>query len=427
MEDKSEIITRRTCRIDNSELIELFDLGELYASDFLSNGQEPNKPKVPLTLCIGKTSGLVQLKHTTPSSFMYEEYWYRSGMNSTMTNELKGIVEHVKNLVTLKSGDIVVDIGCNDGTLLKFYPPQITKVGFDPAKNLYEYSSQHSTLTVVDYFNSEAYFNHYKEKAKVVTSIAMFYDLENPNKFVEDVKAVLDDEGLWIMQMSYLPLMLRQMAFDNICHEHLEYYSLTSLKYILDRHGFKIVDVVLNDINGGSYRIYIRKKEANDLNFSTTQERDVGAIRVESLLEYEKKLKLNEPQTYLDYYKQVMNSKEKFNQFVNEEKAKGKVFWGYGASTKGNTLLQFFGINHTHIDAIAERNPAKWGKHTIGSNIPIKSEEEMRNVKPDYLLVLPWHFRQEFLQRETTYLENGGKFIFPLPKFEVIGKEIVVH
>ena len=418
-----DVITRTTCRIDGSELIELFDLGELYASDFLTNGHKPSKPKVPLTLCIGKKSGLVQLKHSTPSNYMYEEYWYRSGMNTTMTNELKSITESVMQLVPLKTGDIVVDIGCNDGTLIKFYPANITKVGFDPAKNLYEYSSQHSTITIVDYFNSDAYFKHYQKKAKVVTSIAMFYDLEDPNKFVQDIAKVLDDEGLWIIQMSYLPLMLKQMAFDNICHEHLEYYSLKSLKYLLERHNFKIVDVLLNDINGGSYRIYIRKIHANPHNFSTAQMRDVADFRVKSLEHYEESLKLEDPQTYKEYYNKIMETKKQFRNFLIQEKQKGRKIWGYGASTKGNTLLQLFDINSTLVEAIADRNPMKWGKSTIGSNIPIKSEEEMRHQKPDYLLVLPWHFQKEFLERETEYLNNGGKFIFPLPVFEVIGNE----
>ncbi len=418
-----EQISRNTCRIDNEELIELFDLGSLYLSGFINPGSEPKVPRIPLTMCMGKQSRLVQLKDTASSAHMYEEYWYRSGINQTMTNELKSIAESVMNTMTLNEGDIVVDIGCNDGTLVKNYPKNLTIVGFDPAKNLHQYSSQYTTKTITNYFNSEEYFQNFTKKAKVITSIAMFYDLEEPNKFVKDIYNVLDDNGLWVVQMSYLPLMLDQMAFDNICHEHLEYYSLQSLKYLLDQHEFRIVDCKLNDINGGSYRIYIQKKSAKIDSFSSTQYRDVANFRVNAILNHEKHLKLDQPETYYKFFEDMKTLKEKTLSFLREEKAKGKKIQGYGASTKGNTLLQWYNLGPDLIEKIAERNPDKWGKVTLGSNIPICSEEESRTDSPDYLFVLPWHFRDEFLKREKGFLEKGGKFIFPLPKFEVVGIE----
>ncbi len=418
-----ETITRTTCRIDNEELIELFDLGNIYLSGFPKAGEESRLPKVPLTLCMGKKSKLIQLKHTAPSAHMYEEYWYRSGINQTMTNELKSIVESVMQVTRLDEGEIVVDVGCNDGTLIKHYSKNLTRVGFDPAKNLYQFSSQHTTKTIVNYFNAKEYFAHLSKKAKVLTSIAMFYDLEDPNSFVKDVYDVLDDNGLWIIQMSYLPLMLKQMAFDNICHEHLEYYSLKTLQYLLSRNGFRIVDCILNDINGGSFRIYIQKTIAKKDSFATTQFRDVADMRVESILHYEELLRLDDPQTYFTYFKEMEELKTKTLKFLAQEKAKGKKIWGYGASTKGNTLLQWYGITPLQIEKIAERNQDKFGRVTIGTNIPIVSEEECRKERPDYLLVLPWHFRDEFVRREKSYLEQGGKFIFPLPQFEVVGIE----
>ncbi len=419
------MIVRERCRVDDSELIELFDLGELYLSHFHDPHLPPQQPKVPLVLCMGKNSKIVQLKHSAPSSNMYDEYWYRSGINQTMAQELKSIAASVMETMSLKEKDIVVDVGCNDGTLVKNYPKHLTIVGFDPAKNLYQYSSQHTTKTIVNYFSAEEYFKHFQQKAKVLTSIAMFYDLEDPNQFVSDVYKVLDQHGLWIIQMSYLPLMLKQMAFDNICHEHLEYYSLQSLTYLLERHNFKVVDCQLNDINGGSYRIYIHKKDANPILFSTAQYRDVAEFRVQSILEYEKSLKLDRPETYIKYFDKMKKIKQQALDFLKQEKAKGKKILGYGASTKGNTLLQWYDINHQNklIEKIAERNPDKWGKVTIGTNIPICSEEEARTENPDYLFVLPWHFRYEFLKRETDFLQRGGKFIFPLPKFEVVGKD----
>jgi hypothetical protein len=250
----------------------------------------------------------------------------------------------------------------------------------------------------------------------------MFYDLEDPHKFVNDIDAVLDTEGLWILQMSYMPLMLQQCAFDNICHEHLEYYSLSSLEYLINQHALHIVDVELNDINGGSFRIYVRKNNSDDELFATAPYRDVSSFRIKSLLEYERKLNLNDPETYTSWFKKLLELKKQTVDFIKSEKSKGKTIWGYGASTKGNTLLQWYGLDNTLIDAIAERNPQKYGKRTVGTNIEIKSEAEMRQAKPDYSLVLPWHFISEFKTREREYLDSGGNFIVPLPQFKVISK-----
>jgi hypothetical protein len=274
-----------------------------------------------------------------------------------------------------------------------------------------------------DYFSHKAYQKIpqvSKKRAKAVTSIAMFYDLENPHAFVNDVKKVLDDEGLWIIQMSYLPLMLKQLAFDNICHEHLKYYSLSSLKYLLDRHNLTIVDCQVNDVNGGSFRTYVRKAKASPAQFATAPYRDVAEYRVQSILAYEKNLALHQPSTYLNFFKRSQQLKTQTLNFIKKEKKRGKTIWGYGASTKGNTLLQWFGLDHRLIDGIAERSPAKYGLKTVGTNIPIHSEGEMRKAKPDFLLILPWHFINEFETREANFLKRGGKFIVPCPKFEII-------
>ena len=416
----NKMITSQKSRITNEKLTELFSLGDFYLSDFLDESTASLTVKVPLTLTLDKKSGLLQLKHTAPFERMYQEYWYRSGMNKTMTDELKGIAQKAVSLVKCNEGDVVLDIGCNDGTLLSFYDKSLYRLGFDPAQNMRQYSEKHASLVVTDYFNAKEYHTRLNRKAKIVTSIAMFYDLEEPHKFVDDINSVLDDEGLWIVQMSYMPLMLQQMAFDNICHEHLEYYSLSSFQYLMDHHDFRIVDVELNDINGSSFRIYMRKKNATPRLFATAPYRDVADFRIQSILEYERKLKLNDPATYLAWFKKIEALKKQTVDFIKAEKAKGKTIWGYGASTKGNTLLQWYGLDHNYIDAIAERNPDKYGKKTVGTNIIIKSEDEMRRAKPDYLLVLPWHFISEFIKREKSYLDAGGKFIVPCPKFEVI-------
>ena len=415
---------RTTCRISGEPLIELFSLGKVRVSDFIDKDAEPRLDAVELKMMLAPKSGLVQLAHTVDFDEMYREYWYRSGTNETMKRELADIAESAQKTIRPHDGDVWIDIGCNDGTLLTNVAPTITRIGFDPALNTFleEESKKHADEIVVNYFTAETYkqTKYDTQKAKVITSIAMFYDLEDPNAFVDDISEVLDDEGLWIMQMSYLPLMLEQLAFDNICHEHLEYYSLESLKYLLDRHDMEIVDCQLNDINGGSFRIYIRKKKATPSLFATAPYRDVAMMRVKSILAMEEKMDLKNPETYKKFYKKISELKDKTMSFILDAKANGKTIWGYGASTKGNTLLQWFGLNETHIDAIAERSEIKYGKKTAGSNIPIKPEADMRASQPDYLLILPWHFIYEFQEREKGYLEKGGAFILPCPRFEII-------
>lgn len=414
-------IEQHISRISDGKLLELFSLGDLYLSDFIDNPVAA-EGKAPLTLALDEKSGLLQLKHTPPLDKMYREYWYRSGINKTMVEELKGIARRAVSLIQLEKGDVVLDIGCNDGTLLRFYDSALYRVGFDPALNLRKYAVKHADVVVTDFFTASAYHNHLSKKAKIITTLAMFYDLEDPHGFVEDINAVLDAEGLWIIQMSYMPLMLKQLAFDNICHEHLEYYSLSSLEYLVKRHNLKIVDVELNDINGGSFRIYLRKDGSADNLFATAPYRDVAQFKIDSLFSYEKSLYLEHPETYTSWFRQISELKRQTVDFIRTEKSRGRIIWGYGASTKGNTLLQWYGLDNTLIDAIAEKNPAKYGKFTIGTNIEIKSEAEMRWAKPDYLLILPWHFISEFRGREKVYLSSGGKFIIPCPKFEVISQ-----
>jgi hypothetical protein len=409
------------CRIDGSELIDLFSLGNLCVSDFIIN-ESPGK--YPLSLTIGKDSGLVQLSNSVNPDTMYTKYWYRSGTNQTMTNELQSIAESITHLARLQHGDILVDIGCNDGTLLKFIDASITRVGFDPSKNGYkEVAQNYANFIIDDYFSKSNYNNIFNKKAKAITSIAMFYDLDDPNAFVSDVYDILDDNGLWVIQMSYTPLMLKQLAFDNICHEHIEYYTLQSIEYLLDRHDLKVVDCQLNDINGGSFRLYVKKKDAVK-NFSTQPYRDICDYRTESIRQMEKSLRLGANdglEIYHDFYKKIVQLKDDVCSFIREERSKHKTIVGYGASTKGNTLLQYFGLDNSLISAIAERSPSKYGLKTVATNIPIIPEDEMRKMKPDYLLVLPWHFIEEFTKREKDYLNDGGKFIVPCPEFKIIG------
>jgi len=401
----------------------LFSLGEMYVSDFIPIESITKNNKYPLNLVLDE-NGSVRLDTVAPLNIMYGKYWYRSGITNTMKTELKNIVDSINSVLTVNINDLWVDIACNDGTLLSYVNPEFIRIGIDPADDSYKKeSTKHSNLIIQDYFSFEVFQkSEFKnKKAKVVTTIAMFYDLENPESFIQDVYKLLDDNGLWVIQMSYTPLMLEQLAFDNICHEHVYYYSLFNLKKLMNKNGFDVVDAQLNDINGGSFRLYLMKTNSDKTKFSTQPYRDVCDFRIKSILAYEEKLKLDKKETWDEFFIKINLLKEKTVSFIKEEKRKGKTIWGYGASTKGNTLLQYFGLDNTLIDGIAERSPYKFGMKTVGSNIPIFTEEKMREAKPDYLLILPWHFISEFKEREREYLLNGGKFIVPCPKFDIIG------
>ena len=423
---KGELITIRTsCRVCGFKpLVPLLSLGKLHVSDFVSGqNQREKKEKYPLelVLCNKKSGGcgLVQLKHTVPPQLLYRNYWYRSGMNKTMSEELRGIAEKAEMLVHLSTKDYVIDIGANDGTLLRGYIKKPYLVGFEPARNLMKYARKGTAKIINDFFSFAAWEKAFgKAKAKVITAIAMFYDLEDPNSFVTDVAKCLHGDGILIIQMSYLPSMLTQNAFDNVVHEHLQYYSLLSLEHLLTRHNLEVFDVELNDVNGGSFRIYIRHKNGG----KSIQVPRGAAKRVRDLRKYEESLRLDEQKVYDDFVKRVYKLRSRLTAFIGREVERGKKVYAYGASTKGNTLLQFYNLNHKLIKAAAERNPDKWGTKTVGTNIPIISEEQARREKPDYFLVLPWHFLDEFVEREHGFLKQGGKFIVPLPKFRIIGK-----
>jgi len=414
-----------SCRVCNSkELVPILSLGDLYVSDFLDlkdNTADDARAPLELVFCDPTKGGcgLLQTKHTVSHEAMYRNYWYRSGINKTMNDELTDVVSKVESIIPLTSGDYVIDIGSNDSTTLRLYKTDgLNRVGFEPAKNLVEkYGLGGVTKVITDFFNYGAWQKEYGEKkAKVITAIAMFYDLDDPNSFVADMVKCLDEDGLIIIQMLYLPSFLERNSFDGICHEHLEYYSMFSLENLLARHNLEVFDAEYRPINEGSLRFYIRRKGRGN-NFSVDEKMEK---RVKDFREQERKIGVNNRASYDAFVERVNIIRDKVKKFVNQEIANGKKIYGYGASTKGNTLLQYFDLDYTKIVAIADRNPDKWGKKTVGTNIPIISEEQARSEKPDYFLVLPWHFINEFKDREGEYLKNGGKFIIPLPEFEII-------
>jgi len=400
-----EIITRTTCRICGSNnLQDVFSLGEQYVNDFVPPESIGKGLKAPLELVMCGHCSLLQLRHTAPQELLYSRfYWYRSGVTDTMRRALSDITEQVESMISLTDGDVVLDIGANDGTLLASYIKKgVRRVGCEPANNLIEMLKSNADYVMHAFWSYDGYEELASKqglgKAKVITAIGMFYDMEDPNQFIRDARMALSEEGIFIAQLMCLSSMLEKNDVGNIVHEHLEYYSLESLKYLFESNGLEIFKIEENDVNGGSYRIFARHYKGTGI-----------AIKEKITIE-----------DILAFAKRVQKNRDLCVEFIKEEVAKGKTVYIYGASTKGNVILQYYGLDTSLITAASERSPEKWGKYTVGTWIPIVSEEEARKAKPAYFLVLPWAFFSEFYEREKKWREGGGKFILPLPKFRVV-------
>jgi ubiquinone/menaquinone biosynthesis C-methylase UbiE len=422
---KPILVTRTTCRICGSKsLTDVVSLGDQYIGGLLASldGAAPVRRRVPLDLVRCDPSkdenacGLVQMRHTVPPKVLYHRYYYQSGINQSMRDNLASIAGLAEESIRLEKNDIVLDIGCNDGTLLSSYQTKgLRLLGIDPSD--VALMAREKGFTVVnDFFSARAFRSaHPHEKARVITSISMFYDLEDPHAFVRDIAEVLDENGIWILEQSYLPTMLEMNSFDTICHEHLEYYSLAAVERLFGDHGLEVLDVRLNDVNGGSFRIVVGHAGRHSI-------KPEWNARVQELRIREFELALDTDAPYAAFRNNIENIRTDLQAFLKKAKAEGKLVHGYGASTKGNTTLQYCGVTPDLVPAIADRNPRKWGHHTIGTRIKIISEEESRALKPDYYLVLPWHFLPEFKQRESDFLARGGRFIIPMPRVHTVGR-----
>ena len=388
----------------NKKLKNIFSLGNPFVSNFVNKKNISKGVRAPLTLVYCKKCTLIQLSHIASQDLIYKKfYWYKSGITKTMRDALKDIFDKSLRYVSLSKNDVVLDIGANDGTLLKYNKQKkIKTIGCEPASNLKKELKKNCHYVLDDFWSKKKLQiildkNNLK-KPKIITAIGMFYDLEEPNKFIKDASSALDDNGIFIAQLMCLKSMIDKNDLGNICHEHIEFYSLKSLKYLFENNGFEIFKIEENEINGGSYRIFCRKfkkgsimlKEPNILN---------------SINKFVKRAKKNKIAT---------------TKFIKQKFKQGKKIFLYGASTKGNTLLQYYKLNNKIIPFAAERNPDKWGKYTVGSGIKIISEKKARDLNPDYFLVTPWGFINEFIKREKTWLKKGGKFILPFPKFKLI-------
>lgn len=411
---------RSTCRIcGNPHLADVIDLGEQFLQGaFVKEGYtKPSFRKVPNKIVRCDTSksesacGLVQTKHTVPPEIMYANYWYQSGVSYTMKAHLESIVNRA--LSFKKNPKEILDIACNDGTLFNYYPKNIIKYGIDPS-NVTGRVKDNDAKIINELFPSEK-LKSLGNKFDIITSIAMFYDLDDPKTFVENISLHLQPNGIWCFEMAYLPYILENLCYDTIVSEHLEHYHLAPIEYLLNRCGLKLFDIYKNDINGGSIQCWATHSDCFEF------DSEEGKQRISSVRAKEFDLALDDDKPYEIFRQKVSIQRYELTKLLDNIRSEGKRIHLYGASTKANTLLGYCGIDTNYIEYAAERSKEKWGAKTI-SGIKIISEEESRKLRPDYYLVGPWHFREEILQREKDIINSGIKFIFPLPSVTIIDK-----
>ena len=415
---------RQTCRLCGSiHLKPVIDLGAQHLQgSFLKAGVlAPPARKLPTQLVRCDVTldengcGLLQLAHSFPAEILYANYWYRSGTNITMQKHLASIVDSALKLIG-EEAPVVLDIGCNDGTLLSNYPARSTRYGVDPSDIARDIANGTHVINTV--FPSEQAIAQLPQRGiDIITSIAVFYDLEDPVAFAKAVASLLSSKGVWIFEMSYAPLMLMQNSFDTICHEHIEYYTFAVLEEIVSRVGLRVFKVEVNAINGGSIRCYAC--HASNSHYGDTE--DQTLIHRLQIHEFDMELDTDKP--YFEFQRRIERIRKELNSLLFDIRAQGERVHVYGASTKGNVLLQWYGIDRLIVDCAADRNPQKVGARTLGSEIPVVSEEASRAAKPDYYLVLPWHFKHEFLIREQRMIESGTRMIFPLPEVSVVTRD----
>jgi len=425
LEQTRRIESCRICR--NPSLRPVIDLGRQSLAGLFDDGRPQNQLNQPVPLEVvhcdrsarPDACGFVQLRHTVPPQIMFRDYGYRSGVNTTMRTHLQALAKEVESRIHLPAGAIAVDIGANDGTsLLAYRQPGLVRVGFEPS-NAADDAERKGVRILRAFFSSDGGAKEFQKhfpgrKAGVITSIAMFYDIDDPAGFCRQVDEILEEDGLWVLEMHYWGCVLETNGFDAICHEHLGYYSLEALKALFDRTGFEFYDVAFNSSNGGSVRCFLKKAGPG---FRVPAE---NRERIEQAFRREREQRFNDPARFEEFRREAAKIQEELRRLLEQALREGKRVYGYGASTKGNVLLQYCGLESRHVVAIADRNPAKWGRTTPGTRIPICSEEELRQAKPDLLLILPWHFLPEFLEREKGLRSQGTRFIVPFPKVRVL-------
>ncbi len=410
------------CRIcGNENLTPVISLGEQCLSSVFPERDSPNPSISPLdlVLCDGDDSSdicrMLQFKHTANVSEMYgTTYGYRSSTSRTMRSHLEAKIKRLLDIVQPKNGDVVLDIGCNDGTVLNLYRNlDLVRVGMDPSSEKFADNFDPDIQVIYDFFSADPLRDIIGDrKCRIITSIAMFYDLEDPVGFMRQIHSILAQDGVWGFELSYMPMMLTNLTYDQVCHEHITYMGLRQIFWMAQRANIKILDVSLNDINGGSFDIIAAR---NDSTLTPNHQ------NIKKLLDYEEPLTTIAP--YNRFRNRVLQHRDEVRNFFDLTRAAGKKVYGYGASTKGNIVLNYCGLTPQDLVAICDKQPQKDGLVTPGTRIPIISQEELRRNQPDYVFVLIWHFRREVIEDEIEYLEKGGKLVFDLPRLHIVDRE----
>tara|TARA_Y100001968_G_C19388476_1_gene734216 strand:- start:104 stop:1360 length:1257 start_codon:yes stop_codon:yes gene_type:complete len=411
----------KECRVCKSEkLKDVFRIDDQYLSPTFvkENQSDLSKIKIPHTLILCENCNLLQLRETVNPDILYKKYFYRSSVSDTMRSDLKDVVDDIQGHVNLSHGDCIVDIGANDCTMISYFSENLSRYAIEPAENINWDNVDPSIKIVNDYFTENSLLKcNLANKVKVFSSCAMFYDLEEPNSFVEIIKKYLHEEGVFCIQLSYLPSMIKNINFYDICNEHLEYYSLHTLNNLMSNNGLEIYHAEENDVNGGSIRVMISHKEANKRKSKIYMD----------LVNKEKLMQLDKIETYKNFHQKIISMKEKVLMAIHNEMKEGLVI-GLGASTKGNMLMQTFGLTKKEIPYISERNPDKVGLRTLGTDIELIAESAARKMSPKMMLVFPWYFKKEIIDRESDYIKSGGKLLIPMPYPHIIsfkGEEIL--
>ena len=407
------------CRIcGNKNLVKVLDLGEQTLTGVFPRRKDQVITRGPLQLvkCTGSVEccGLLQMAHSYDLGEMYgDNYGYRSGLNPSMVKHLHAKVARILRIVDLSDSPIVLDIGSNDGTTLSAYPSQkCTRVGMDPTSDKFRQYYPEGVTAIADFFSARRFSEEFPgRKVRVVTSFSMFYDLERPMDFVREVAEILDERGIWVFEQSYMPLMLERNSYDTACHEHLEYYGLRQIDWMLRRCGLKIVDVEFNDVNGGSFSVTAAR----------TDSAFVESLDAKGVLAREVAEGLDGLEPYIEFARRAEASRDELRAFVSAARVEGRRVACLGASTKGNVLLQYCGFTENDVEAVGEVNPDKFETFTPGTLLPIVDEHELLASEPDYLIVLPWHFRDFFMQK---YNLKNSRLVFPLPRLEIIGSAV---
>lgn len=409
-------VEAKRCRMCGGQRLEpTLDLGVQALTGVFPRDSHTRVPSGPLRLvrCTDPDGcGLVQLAHSYDAGEMYgENYGYRSGLNPSMVAHLRNKVERICALIDFRMGDLVLDIGSNDGTTLGFYAQEgLTRVGMDPTGGKFSQYYPKEVELIADFFSAREFSRRFPgRKARVVTSFSMFYDLEDPVGFMRQVHEILEDGGIWVFEQSYMPAMLSTNSFDTVCHEHLEFYGLTQIAWASKRVGFDIVDVEFNAVNGGSFSIVVRK--------SANERGSIMCERAQKILDDEMRLGLGEPGPYAAFAARSNGVRAAIVDFLQWAKMRNYRVVGIGASTKGNVLLQYCGITPDDLPVIGEVNPDKFGSFAPGTSIPIQPEDEVLASNPDFLLILPWHFRDFFVANPRF---KGRNLVFPLPTLEIV-------